>query len=167
MALAHPFTTAQVAQVFLDTVYKLHGLPTTIVSHRDKVFLSYFWKELFKLLQVKLLMSTYHPQTPQTDGHTEVVNKCLECYLRCMSGERPTGWVKWLPLVELWHNSNFHTSIMTTPFEAVYGQVPPVHVPYIGGSSKVDAVDRTLAAREQAIQLLKFHLERAQNRMKQ
>lgn len=56
---------------------------------------------------------------------------------------------------------------MTTPFEAVYGQVPPVHVPYIGGSSKVDAVDRTLAAREQAIQLLKFHLERAQNRMKQ
>ena len=71
MALAHPFTTAQVAQVFLDTVYKLHGLPTTIVSHRDTMFFSSFWKELFKLLQVKLLMSTsYHPQTPQTDGHT-------------------------------------------------------------------------------------------------
>lgn len=56
---------------------------------------------------------------------------------------------------------------MTTPFEAVYGQALPVHVPYIGGLSKVDAVDRTLAAREQAIELLKFHLERAQNIMKQ
>ena len=64
MALAHPFTSAQVAQVFLDTVYRLHGLPITIVSDRDKVFLSSFWKELFKLLQGKLLMSTsYHPQT--------------------------------------------------------------------------------------------------------
>ncbi|GJT65177.1 reverse transcriptase [Tanacetum coccineum] len=62
--LAHPFTTIQVAQVFLGTVYKLHGLQNTMVSDRDKVFLSNFWKELFKLLQVKLLMSTsYHPQT--------------------------------------------------------------------------------------------------------
>ncbi|GKB49139.1 retrotransposon-related protein [Tanacetum coccineum] len=165
MPLSHPFSAMQVAQLFLDTVYKLHGLPTTIVSDRDKVFLSTFWKELFQLLQVKLLKSTaYHPQT---DGQTEVVNRCLECYLRCMTGERPQEWAKWLPLAELWYNSNFHTSIHTTPFQAVYGQTPPIHVPYLGGLSKVDAVDRTLEAREQAIQMLKFHLGRSQNRMKQ
>ncbi|GJW36708.1 retrotransposable element Tf2 [Tanacetum coccineum] len=164
MPLSHPFTAVEVAQEFLDTVYKLHGLPTSIVSDRDKVFLSNFWKELFKLLQVKLLMSTaYHPQT---DGQTEVVNRCLECYLRCMIGERPKEWKKWLSLAELWYNSNFHTSIQTTPFEAVYGQTPPVHVPYLGGLSKVDVVDRTLGAREQAIQMLKFHLNMSQNRMK-
>ena len=79
-----------------------------------------------------------------------------------MTGEAPKEWVKWLSLAESWYNSNFHTSTLTTPFEAVYGQASPIHVPYIGGLSKVDAVDRTLAAREQAIQLLKFHLERAQ-----
>ncbi|GJW50020.1 putative ribonuclease H-like domain-containing protein [Tanacetum coccineum] len=96
--LAHPFTAVQVAQAFLDYIYKLHGLRESIVSDRDKVFISTFWKELFKLLNVKLLMyTTYHPQA---DGQTEVVNRGLECYLRCMCGETPKDWGKWLSLAE-------------------------------------------------------------------
>nr|GEV54014.1 heat shock 70 kDa protein [Tanacetum cinerariifolium] len=51
--------------------------------------------------------------------------------------------------------------------QALYGQPPPVHVPYVGGLSKVDVVDKSLVAREQAIATLKFHLARAQNKMKQ
>ncbi|GKC72680.1 retrotransposable element Tf2, partial [Tanacetum coccineum] len=118
-----------------------------------------------KLLQVQLLKSTsYHPQT---DGQTEVVNRCLEGYLRCMTGEHPKEWAKWLSLAGLWYNSNLHTSIQTTPFETVYGIPPPIHVPYLGGLSKVEGVDRTLKDREEFIQTLKFHLLRAQNRMKQ
>ena len=89
MALSHPFNASQVAQVFLDNVYRLHGLPEVIVSDRDKLFLSHFGKSMFAELKVKLKMSTaYHPQT---DGQTEVVNRCLGCYLRCMYGERPKG----------------------------------------------------------------------------
>ena len=122
IALKHPFTASQVAQAFMENVYKLHGLPETIVSDRDRIFLSQFWQSLFKMLKIKLQMSTaYHPQT---DGQTEVVNGCLECFLRCMTGERPKEWTQWLALAEYWYNTNFHTSINTTPFEVVYCQTP-------------------------------------------
>ncbi|GJX35295.1 retrotransposable element Tf2 [Tanacetum coccineum] len=149
--LAHPFTAIDVAQVFLDNIYKLHELPNTIISNRDKVFLSMFWNELFKLLKVKVHMSTsYHPQT---DGQTKVVNRCLECYLRCMTSEKPKQWMKLLSLAEWWYNTNHHSAINTTPYEMVYGQTPPIHVPYVGGESKMEVMDRTLSAREEAIEI--------------
>lgn len=63
LALSHPYTALNIAQAFLDNIYKLHGVPTSIVTDRDKVFLSVFWKELFKLLKIELKFSTaYHPQ---------------------------------------------------------------------------------------------------------
>nr|GEU89064.1 hypothetical protein [Tanacetum cinerariifolium] len=82
-------------------------------------------------MQVKLLMSI--SDHPQIDWQAWVVDMCLECYLRGMTEERPKECVKWLSLAELWYNSNFHTSIQTTSFEAVYGQSPPIHVSYLGG----------------------------------
>ena len=72
IGLSHPFTAQSVARLFFDTVYRLHGLPDSIVSDRDKVFTSSFWQELFKLTNVSLcLSSSYHPQS---DGQTERVN---------------------------------------------------------------------------------------------
>ncbi|GJW51736.1 retrotransposon-related protein [Tanacetum coccineum] len=163
MPLQHPFTASDVAKLFLNNIYKLHGLPKVIVSDRDKVFISHFWQSLFKVLKVQLHLSTaYHPQT---DGQTEVVNRSLGCYLRCMTGEKPKEWVDWLPLAEFWYNTNCHSSTKTTPYEIMYGQPPPVHLPYVPGDSMVEAVDRSLQAREQVIQMLQFHLKRAQDRM--
>ena len=52
--LSHPFKDVQLAQLFLDSIYKLHGLPKTITSDRDKIFINTFWKELFKKLGVTL-----------------------------------------------------------------------------------------------------------------
>lgn len=60
--MKHPFTAHEIAKLVLDNVVKLHGLPKSIVSDRDKIFTSAFWKTLFTLLDTKLLMSTaYHP----------------------------------------------------------------------------------------------------------
>ena len=79
--LKHPYTALSIARVLYDNVIKLHGMPLSMVSDRDKNFTSAIWSELFKLEGVKLKYSTtYHPQT---DGQTERVNQCLEMYLRC------------------------------------------------------------------------------------
>ncbi|KAJ7960249.1 Ty3/gypsy retrotransposon protein [Quillaja saponaria] len=162
--LAHPFSAIEVAQVFMNTIFRLHGPPQSIVSDRDKIFLSKFWEELMKKQGIKQRLSTaYHPQT---DGQTEVLNRCLETYLRCMTGEQPKEWVRWLPLAEYWYNTNFHSAIQTTPYQVLYGQKPPMHIPYLVGSTAVETVDRSLNAREEAIKVLKFHMERAQNRMR-
>jgi hypothetical protein len=82
-ALQHPFTKSTVAQLFMDQVFKLHGMPHCIVCDHDPTLTSNFWKELLKLQGTQLhLNTTYHPQK---DGQTEVVNKCLETYLRCFA----------------------------------------------------------------------------------
>ncbi|GJT62229.1 retrotransposon-related protein [Tanacetum coccineum] len=164
LPITHPYTTSQVAQILLENIYKLHGLPKTIVSNKDKVFMSLFWQSLFKMLQVKLKVSTaYHPQT---DGQTEIVNKCLETYLKCMTGETPKDLVKWIPLAEYWYNTNYDIALDTIPYEVDYVQTPLMHIPYMDKDSTVEAVDRTLQAREQAVQLLKFNLKKAQDMMK-
>lgn len=83
-----------------------------------------------------------------------------------MTGEQPKLWLQWLTLADWWYNTTYHGSTGMTPFEVVYGQPPILHVPCIMGDSKVEAVNRSLLAREECIKLLKFHLERAQHRMK-
>ena len=98
ISLSHPYIAIDVAQAYLDHVFKLHGWPQSIISDRDKVFLSEFWQALLSIQGSTLLMSTaYHPQI---DGQTEVVNRCLETYLRCMCNEKANEWTKWLPLAE-------------------------------------------------------------------
>jgi hypothetical protein len=117
--LAHPFTALQVAQAFLDNVYKLHGLQMSMVSDRDRVFTSAVWRGLFRLTDTQLLMSSsYHPQT---DGQTERLNQCLETFLRCSVSSCPKQWSKWLSVAEFWYNTTFHTVLGRSPFEVLYG----------------------------------------------
>lgn len=75
-------------------------------------------------------------------------------------------WNSWLPLAECWYNTNFHTAIGVTPYEVVYNQQPPLHLPYIVGECANETMDRSLHKRELMIADLKFHLNRARCRMK-
>jgi hypothetical protein len=85
--LRHPFTTTTVARLFMDNIYRLHGMPLVIISDHDCVFTSALWKTFFSLSDTSLRMSSaYHPQI---DRQTERVNQCLETYLHCFAHACP------------------------------------------------------------------------------
>nr|GEW78220.1 retrotransposon protein, putative, unclassified [Tanacetum cinerariifolium] len=163
--LTHPFSSMNVAQAFLDNVYKLHGLPKTIVSDRDRLFLSRFWQELFKVMGTQLdFTSAYHLQTY---GQTERVNRCIETYLRVMTGQIPHQWANWLPLAEWWYNTTPHSSIGMSPFEALYGITPrQFNLPDDGEGTSVATVGELFTKRNILNKTLKEALMHAQNRYK-
>ena len=111
-----------VAQLFFREVYRLHGLPLSIVSDRDSRFLSHFWRTLWKLLRTSLDMSSaYHPQS---DGQTEVTNRSLGDMLRCLVGSNIRSWESILCQAEFAHNHAVNRSTSFSPFRIVYGIVP-------------------------------------------
>jgi hypothetical protein len=140
IALSHPYSAASVAKAFFDGIVQLHRIPCSIVSDGDTVFTSAFCSELFKLAGVKLQMSSaFHPQS---DGQSELVNKVITMYLRCLAGVRPRFWLQWLPWAEFCYNSSYHTTLKCSPFKVVYGRDPPALISYQQGASKVAAVDK-------------------------
>lgn len=162
--LCHLFTAQKVAKAFMDNVVKLDGVPLTIVSDRDKIFTSAFWKDLFAALDTKLLFSTaYHPQT---DGQTERVNQCLEMYLRCTVQESPRKWRAQLPHAEFWYNTNFHSSLGCSPFRALYGREPNFGAMPLLSSSGSASLEELLQERQCHAERLRQHLVAAQDRMK-
>ena len=62
VAIAHPYTAKDVAVVFVKEIIRLHGFPSSIVTDKDRVFMSSFWMELFKPAGTRLKYSSaYHP----------------------------------------------------------------------------------------------------------
>ena len=164
LTLSHPFQVQDVTTLFLDHIFKLHGLPTVIVTDRDRIFTSNLWQALFKSLRVKLHLSTaYHPET---DGQTERVNQCLENYLRCMCFTTPKKWYYWISFAEWWYNTSYHTSLNITPFQALYGFPPPQVAEVILPDCPEDAARTILQTRQLANQLIRDNLLKAQARIK-
>ncbi|KAJ0575909.1 putative nucleotidyltransferase, Ribonuclease H [Helianthus annuus] len=163
IALPAHYTAFSLATVFLKEVFKLHGLPKTIVSDRDPIFVSRFWKELFKQMGTKLIHSSaYHPQT---DGQTEVVNRCLETYLRAFIFDTPSKWERYLYMAEFSYNTNFHGAINMTPFKALYGHEATSIHDYIPGTNSNASIDMSLSHHQEILASLKTSLEVARARM--
>ena len=87
LPLAHPYTAKTVVQLFFEQVFHLHGMPQSIICNRDPIFTSRFWTELLRLQGTNFNFSSVNH--PQTDGQTEMVNRTLEMYLRCLIGAKP------------------------------------------------------------------------------
>ncbi|KAA0039716.1 ty3-gypsy retrotransposon protein [Cucumis melo var. makuwa] len=102
-----------------------------------------------------ILSSSYHPQT---DRQTEVVNKNVEAYLRCFCGEKPREWSQWLHWAEYWYNTTYHGSIGISPFQAVYGRLPPPLIQYGDMETPNSTLDQQLRDRDIILRALKEHL---------
>lgn len=158
--VSHPYTTSKIANLFLTNVFRLHGMPDSIITDRDPTFTSNFWNELFKLQGTTLKFSSaYHFQM---DGQTEIVNKMVEQFLRCFSTDKPNGWVKWLALAEYWYNTSVHASTKLTPFESVYGHPSPKLLQYTPGTTNIQVVEDTLKTRDEIIVILCSNIQLAQ-----
>lgn len=164
LGLKHPFNAFKVASLFIKEVVHLHGFPESIISDRDRIFWSTFWRELFKLYGTSLKKSTsYHPQT---DGQSEIVNKCLETYLRCFISNKPKKWAKWLHWAEFSYNTSPHISMKFSPFKALYGRDPPYLIRLGNRNTTVGRIEELLHERDAILDDLQFNLIEAQQTMK-
>lgn len=127
-----------VAKLFKDHIYRNHGLPQVIISDRDSIFMSNFWKALFTLLGTKISPSSaYHPQT---DGQTEIVNRKTEEMIRAFVNFDKSNWDDNLIDFEVAYNSSVHATTSFTPYFMNYG-IHPRTIPIQTLSSDVPAAD--------------------------
>ena len=110
----------KLAELYVNEIVRLHGVPVSIVSDRDPRFTSSFWKSLHRAMGTKLTFSTaFHPQT---DGQSERTIQTLEDMLRACILDFKGSWEKHLPLVEFSYNNSFHASIGMALYKILYGR---------------------------------------------
>ncbi|KAG8834108.1 hypothetical protein FRC17_009540 [Serendipita sp. 399] len=147
-------TAANVAWLFLQEVVRLHRMPKTIVSDRDRKFVLTFWRELHRMMGVKLLMSTvFHPQT---DGASEKVVQNVLQVLRTMITSDQKDWTLACPMAEFAINLTASVSTQYAPFKLNYGWIPTVNIQgtpseYAGVQNFVDKAITNMMAAHNAI----------------
>ena len=107
-------------RLFRDNIWKLHGLPESVVSDRGPQFAAELTKELNRMLGIETRLSTaFHPQM---DGQTEWMNQELEQYLRFFVDYRQKDWPEWLASVEFAVNNKVYAATKVSPFMTNYGR---------------------------------------------
>jgi transposase InsO family protein len=120
IAVHTTYSVQDYAELYVDQIVCLHGVPKTIVSDRGTQFVIRFWEQLHESLGTKLIRSSsYHPQT---DGQTERVNQIVEDMLRTSIMHFDKSWDKSLSLAEFSYNNSYQASLKMTPFEALCGR---------------------------------------------
>lgn len=167
MAVNKTLDAQDTAQVYIQRVFPLHGLPDKIISDRDPRFISDFWQTLTKLCGVKVQLST--SQHPQTDGQTERTIRTLQDGLRAFATYDQRNWESLLPLLEFAYNNSVNTSTGFTPFYLTYGYHPKAiswH-PSEQGISENSSVQRFITHIQTVTSQAQERLAEAQSRQEQ
>ena len=162
MKTSHPLE--KLAQIYVDEVVRLHGVPVSIVSDRDPRFTSHYWPRLQEALGTKLKFSTaFHPQT---DGQSERTIQTLEDMLRACVIDFGGSWDKHLPLVEFAYNNSYQASIGMPPYEALYGRKcrTPLCWDEVG-ERRLESVELIELTREK-VKMIRERIKAAQDRQK-
>lgn len=139
------------ADLFVQNVWRLHGLPDTITSDRGSLFASEFWTQVCKRLGIQPRLSTaFHPET---DGQTERSNAQFEAYLRAYVNYLQDDWAHYLPMAEFVANNTVSESTGVTPFYANHGQHPKLFFDLSIPSSNTEAFD----AESHVVRLREIH----------
>jgi transposase InsO family protein len=158
------YVAKKYAEIYLDQIVRLHGVPKTIISDRGAQFVARFWEQLQDALGTKLIRSsTYHPQT---DGQTERVNQILEDMLRACVLQYDKNWDKCLLLAEFSYNNSYQTSLKMAPFEALYDRRCRTSLSWSQtGERKIFGPDLVNKA-EEKVRIIQANLKTAQSRQK-
>ena len=120
LAIRVDFSLERLARLYINEIVRLHGAPASIVSNRDRRFVSQSWESVHKAMGTNLKFSTaFHPQT---DGLSKRTIQTLEDMLRACVIDFKGSWDEHLPLVEFAYNNSNQASIKVAPYEAFYGR---------------------------------------------
>ncbi|MBS2634099.1 transposase family protein, partial [Salmonella enterica subsp. enterica serovar 1,4,[5],12:i:-] len=158
------YTAKKYAEIYLERIVCLHGVPKTIISDRGALFVARFWEQLQLSLGTKLIRSSaYHPQT---DGQTERVNQILEDMLRACVIHYGKNWEKCLSLAEFSYNNSYQASLKMAPFEALYGRRCRTPLCWSQAGERYTYGPDLVKEAEEKVRIMRENLKTAQSRQK-
>nr|CAB3504903.1 unnamed protein product [Digitaria exilis] len=158
------YAARRYAEIYLERIVCLHGVPRTIISDCGTQFVARFWEQLQLSLGTKLIRSSaYHPQT---DGQTERVNQILEDMLRACVIHYGKNWENYLSLAEFSYNNSYQASLKMAPFEALYGRRCRTPLCWSQAGERYTYGPDLVKEAEEKVRIIRENLETAQSRQK-